>query len=77
MVIFVCGTLIFLGTDKAIQIYDAIENKYIDRFTGHLDSVSGLAFRENTHQLFSVSFDRALKIWSVDEMAYVDTLYFF
>ena len=34
----------------------------------------GLAFRRSTHQLFSCSHDRAVKIWNVDEMAYVDTL---
>ena len=35
----------------------------------------GLAFRQGFNQLFSASKDRTVKIWSLDEMAYVDTLY--
>jgi WD40 repeat protein len=44
-------------------------------FPGHKDAVTGLAFREGTHQLFSASLDRSVKIWSLDDMAYVDTLF--
>ena len=29
----------------------------------HKDIVTGLAFREGTHELFSGSFDRTVKIW--------------
>lgn len=43
-------------------------------FPGHRDIVSGLAFRSSTHELFSASFDRSVKIWSLDDKAYVDTL---
>ena len=34
----------------------------------------GLVFRRGTHQLFSASHDRTVKIWNLDEMAYVETL---
>ena len=44
-------------------------------FPGHKDAVTGLAFREGTQQLFSASLDRTVKIWSLAERAYVDTLY--
>jgi hypothetical protein len=37
--------------------------------------VTGLAFREDTHVLYSGSFDRTVKIWSLDDRSYVDTLY--
>jgi ribosomal RNA-processing protein 9 len=37
--------------------------------------VNGLAFRRRSHQLFSGSGDRTLKVWSLDEMAYVETLF--
>ncbi len=43
-------------------------------FPGHRDIVSGLAFRQGTHELFSASFDRSIKTWSLDDKAYVDTL---
>jgi len=37
--------------------------------------VTCLAFREGTHELFSGSLDRSVKLWSLDDMAYVDTLF--
>ena len=44
-------------------------------FPGHKDAVTGLAFREGTQELFSASLDRTVKIWSLAERAYVETLY--
>ena len=38
-------------------------------------SNQGLAFRKGSHQLFSASHDKLVKIWSVDDLAYVETLY--
>lgn len=34
----------------------------------------GLAFRRGTHDLYSASHDRSVKVWNVDENAYVETL---
>ena len=34
----------------------------------------GLTFQVGTHQLFSGSLDRTVRIWNLDEMAYVETL---
>ena len=36
--------------------------------------LQGLVFQRGTHELFSCSFDRTVKIWNLDEMAYVETL---
>ncbi len=44
-------------------------------YPGHRDVVTGLAFREGTHTLISSSYDRTLKLWSLDDSMYVDTLY--
>jgi ribosomal RNA-processing protein 9 len=43
----------------------------------HRDAVSGLAFRHGTHELFSASFDRTVKLWNVGEngIIYVETLF--
>ena len=38
-------------------------------------SSPGLAFRYGTHELYSASFDRSIKLWSIDDKAYVDTLF--
>ena len=37
--------------------------------------VQGLSFRKGSHQLFSASQDKLVKVWNVDEMAFVETLY--
>lgn len=37
--------------------------------------VSGLSFRPGTHTLYSCSYDRTVKIWSLDDAAYVDSLF--
>lgn len=34
----------------------------------------GLSFRKGTHQLYSASHDRCVKVWNVAENAYVETL---
>ncbi|KAI1234416.1 U3 small nucleolar RNA-interacting protein 2 [Lamprotornis superbus] len=35
----------------------------------------GLSFRKGTHQLYSASHDRCVKVWDVAENAYVETLF--
>jgi ribosomal RNA-processing protein 9 len=32
-------------------------------------------FQYGSHQLFSCSCDRTVKLWNVDEMAYIETLF--
>ena len=39
-----------------------------------IDSISGLVVRKKTHSLYSCAYDRSIKIWNLDEMAYVETL---
>lgn len=63
------------GGDRKVRIYDARTLQEVNVFPGHRDVVSGLAFREGTHELYSCSFDRTIKIWSVDDRAYMDTLF--
>lgn len=36
--------------------------------------MSGLAFRGGTHELCSASFDRSVKVWSLDDRTAMDTL---
>jgi hypothetical protein len=37
--------------------------------------ITGLSFRPGTHTLNSASYDRTVKLWSLDDAAYVDTLF--
>lgn len=59
---------------NTIQIWCPKELKHLKTFHGHRDTVTGLVFRRQTHDLYSCSRDRSVKIWSVDEMAYVESL---
>ncbi len=62
------------GKDKNINIWNPIDCSHVYVFYGHRDTVTGLSFRFNTHELFSSSYDRCVKLWSVDEMSYIETL---
>ncbi|KPM35207.1 putative WD repeat-containing protein C2E1P5.05 [Neonectria ditissima] len=63
------------GADRKLIIYDAASLKPIKIFTHHRDAITGLVFRRGTNQLYSCSKDRTVKVWSLDEMAYVETLF--
>ncbi|KAL2109442.1 hypothetical protein VUR80DRAFT_2461 [Thermomyces stellatus] len=63
------------GADKRLVIYDAETLTPIRFFNHHRDAVTGVAFRRGTNQLYSCSKDRTVKVWSLDEMAYVETLF--
>lgn len=67
----------FLATsDRShkIYIYDPETLKKLHTFDGHRGVVTGITFRKETHQMFSCSEDRSVKVWSLDEMVYVETL---
>ena len=59
---------------KNIQIWCPKELKHLKTFKGHRDVVTSLVFRKDTHELYSGSKDRSVKIWSLNEMAYVESL---
>lgn len=59
---------------KTIQIWCPKELKHLKTFHGHRDKVTGLVFRRDSHDLYSSSLDRSVKVWSIDEMAYVESL---
>ncbi|EMC91165.1 hypothetical protein BAUCODRAFT_317151 [Baudoinia panamericana UAMH 10762] len=63
------------GVDRRIVVWEAATLKPVKVFAQHRDTVTSLAFRRGTNQLFSASRDRTVKIWSLDELAYVETLF--
>lgn len=48
---------------------------HLHTFQGHRDTVTALVFRRDTHTLFTASKDRSVKVWSLDEMAYIESLF--
>ncbi|KAF9463213.1 Rnu3ip2 protein [Collybia nuda] len=68
------------GRDRRLGVWDAEKNEWIKGFGGHLghkDLISALSFREGTHQLYTGSFDRTLKVYDLSPtvMGYVETLF--
>ncbi|KAG5438678.1 hypothetical protein PCANB_002397 [Pneumocystis canis] len=63
------------GKDKRIVVRNSstLAVNYI--FKHHRDSVLALTFRKGTNQMYSCSSDRTIKIWSLNEMAYIQTLF--
>ena len=63
------------GADQRLVVHDAETLRPLRAFTHHRDAVTGLAFRRGTNQIYSCSKDRTIKVWSLDELAYVETLF--
>jgi ribosomal RNA-processing protein 9 len=66
------------GKDKRICVWDPRSGSIAHVFENrncHRAGVSCLAFRQDSQTLFSGSLDRTVKIWNLDNMAYVETLF--
>ncbi|KAF8060910.1 WD40-repeat-containing domain protein [Lyophyllum atratum] len=68
------------GRDRKLVVWDAEKGECIKAFggtLGHKDIISALSFRKGTHQLYSGSFDRTLKVYDLSPsvMGYVETLF--
>lgn len=72
----VCYTFLQTTGDEngVIHVWNPDTMELITSFRKHAGPVYGLAFRRGSHQLFSCSADRSVKIWSLDEMSYVESL---
>lgn len=49
--------------------------KWVKALYGHKDSITGLKFRMGTHELYSASLDRTIKLFDVDQLSYIETLF--
>lgn len=64
------------GVDRRLIIWDAEHLTPLKVFTQHRDAITSLAFRRGlSNQLYSASKDRTIKLWSVNEKAYIETLF--
>ncbi|KAF8428167.1 WD40-repeat-containing domain protein [Tirmania nivea] len=63
------------GRDNWIVVWNPETLTPLKIFKQHRSPVMGLVFRRNTNQMYSCSADRTVKSWSLDELAYVETLF--
>ncbi|KAL7751230.1 pre-rRNA processing protein [Sorochytrium milnesiophthora] len=65
------------GLDARLNIWSVRDDKHVHCFRGHRDSVTGVVFKNvlTGCTLYSCSKDRTVKVWSLDEMTYVETLF--
>lgn len=59
---------------KEVKVFSGDTLDHIKNLQGHRGSVTGLVFRKGTHTLYSASEDRSVKVWNLDDMAYVESL---
>lgn len=48
--------------------------EFVKNLQGHRGYVTGLVFRKDTSTLYSAADDRCVKVWNLDDMAYVESL---
>lgn len=63
------------AASKEVQIYSGDELNHIKSLQGHRGPISGVVFRRDTHTLYSASDDRSVKVWNLDDMAYVESMW--
>ncbi|KAI8603240.1 WD40-repeat-containing domain protein [Dissophora ornata] len=64
------------GKDKKINVWSVQDNKWLHCFKQqHKDTITGMSFRKGHNQLYTVSSDRTVKLWNVDELSYIETLF--
>lgn len=63
------------GKDSRIVVWNPETLEPLKIFKQHRSPVMGLVFRRNTNQMYSCSADRTIKSWSLDELAYIETLF--
>ncbi|UZJ57174.1 hypothetical protein CBS101457_006494 [Exobasidium rhododendri] len=65
------------GKDKRICVWsvEGEETSFVKALGGHKDCITGLKFRMGSHDLFSASSDRTLKLFDVSQLSYVETFF--
>lgn len=65
------------GRDHTILVWDVASQKGVIALTGHRAAVTGLAFQQvaSPLTLYSCSVDRTVKVWNLDNLTYLDTLF--
>lgn len=72
------GKLLASGlADGSIFIHDAVSNRTLGQLqpNNHRGPVNSLVFNEDGTQLLSAGADRTVRVWAVDQLAYIDSLF--
>ena len=63
------------GADHKIIVYETETLKPVRVFTHHRSGVTGLVFRRGTNEMYSCGRDKVVRVWSLNELAYVSSLF--
>ena len=65
------------GKDRRVCVWslDGTETSFVKALGGHKDSITALRFRLGSHDLFTASQDRTLKLFDVSQLSYVETFF--
>ena len=67
------------GDDKKLIVWNTVDLKPLRVFNQHgvqhRGPITSLAFRRGTNELYSASADRTIKTWSLNELAFSETLF--
>lgn len=65
------------GKDRRICVWslESGETSFVRAMGGHKDSITALRFRLGSHDLFTASSDRTLKLFDVSQLSYVETFF--
>ncbi|KAJ1025923.1 hypothetical protein NDA16_002549 [Ustilago loliicola] len=68
------------GKDNRICIWStspspATPETFLKSLGGHKDSITALSFRSGSHELYTASLDRTLKLYDVSQLSYIETLF--
>ncbi|KIS67066.1 uncharacterized protein UMAG_04934 [Mycosarcoma maydis] len=64
------------GVDRSVCIWSLTPTEsFVSHLSGHKDSISSLCFRSTSHELYTASLDRTLKLYDVSQLSYIETLF--
>lgn len=68
------------GKDNRVCIWSTspsatTSEKFLKSLGGHKDSITSLSFRSGSHELYTASLDRTLKLYDVSQLSYIETLF--
>lgn len=65
------------GKDRQVCIWRtaAASETFVKTLMGHKDAITAVAFRSGSHELYTASLDRTLKLYDVAQLSYIETLF--